>query len=97
MPPQLTWAATTSFVAWPQSPYCLAVTMDQGIFSVIHNTPFKLQVVSPAVTRIWGNVPVLGSLPDIRMRPSESVVNRPLPCKSYQSFEIFEVSMLVIF
>ena len=26
------------------------------------------------------------------MRPCESVANRPLPCASYQSFKIFEVS-----
>ena len=54
--------------------------------------PFILQMVSPAVTRVWGNVPVLESPFDVCTQPCESVVNRPLPCVSYQSFKIYEIS-----
>ena len=50
-------------------------------------TPFTRQAVTPAVTHVWGNVPVLGSPSDIRMQPCESVANCPLPC-----FKIFDVS-----
>ena len=46
-------------------------------------------VVSP----VFGvNVPVLGSLSDIRMRPCESVANHPLPCMFYVSFKQFKIS-----
>ena len=53
--------------------------------------PFHI-TVSSAVIHFWKNVPVLGSPSDVHMRSCESVANRPLPCVSYQSFEIFEVS-----
>ena len=43
---------------------------------VVSYTPFTLQVVSPTVSRIWWNIPVLGSLPHGRLQTCESVVNR---------------------
>ena len=56
------------------------------------NAPFTLQVVSPMVTSIWGNVPVLGSLSDVCRRPCETVVNCQLPWESYESFRLFKIS-----
>ena len=47
-------------------------------------------MVSPEVTRIWRNVPVPESPPDVCMRPEESEAIPPLPCACYQSFKIFE-------
>ena len=44
---------------------------------------FTLQVISPTVTHVWRNVPVLRSTSDVRLRPFESVANRPLPSTSY--------------
>ena len=40
------------------------------------------QAVSPAVTSIWENVPVLGSQSDVCVRPCELVANPPLPYES---------------
>ena len=55
-------------------------------------TPFTLQAVSPVVSRIWLNLPILESSYDVHMPPCETVSNCPLSCSSYRSFEIFEVS-----
>ena len=46
----------------------------------------------PQETCLWSNVPVLDSPSVVCMKPCESVAHRPLPCKSYQSFKIFEIS-----
>ena len=61
-------------------------------YSRTFKPPFTLQAVPLAVTRVWWNVPVLGSPSGIRMRPCESVVNRPLPCTSCGSFKPFKIS-----
>ena len=63
--------------------------METGLIPVY--TPFTLQAVSPTVIRVWGNLPVLGSLSVISMQPCESVVNQPLPCKSYGSFKWLKI------
>ena len=60
--------------------------------SLICYTTFTLHAVSPAVGRVWWNLPVLGPPSDIRMRPFGSVANRPLPCESYGSFRLFKIS-----
>ena len=52
-----------------------------------------LQAVSPVTTSIWLNLPVLGSPADVCRQPCESVANCSLPCVSYLSFKIFEVSV----
>ena len=44
------------------------------------------------VTHVWRNEPVLGSLPDVRRHPWESLANRPLPCESNGSFRFFKIS-----
>ena len=52
------------------------------------NTPFTLQAVSPLVTRVWGNVPVVG-LPSVC---DLAVANHLLPCTSYRSCKSFQAS-----
>ena len=59
----------------------------------IHAYHFRTTGVSPTVTRVQGNVPVLGLPSEVSVRPFESVANRPLPCKCYGSFILFKLSV----
>ena len=56
------------------------------------NNPCTLKVVLPAVSRVWWNVPVLGSQSYLLMRPCESEANGPLPCMYCRSFRLFKIS-----
>ena len=55
-------------------------------------TPFTLHVVSPMVTHVWWNVPVLGSLPGICLQTCDSVSHYCNPRTSPGSFEKFKNS-----
>ena len=59
--------------------------------STIPLIPFTLQVVSPSVGRIWGNVPDLGSPADVGGQPRKPVANHPIPCESYGGFRLFKI------
>ena len=84
------------FGHYPKQQHCcleiLEKMEDNGLYRKGLHRPFTLKAVSPAVGCIWGNVPVIGSLSDVYVRPCESVAKRPLPCESYRSFKQFKIS-----
>ena len=75
----------------------LAIVSISISIAIGDGTETRSKAVLPAIGSIWGNVPVPGSLSDIRRQPCESVANHPLPCEFYsfklfQSFKLFKIS-----